>query len=133
MRIHQALSGALLLLPAAVAAAHGSVVQGQQIYAQSLANVAGKTLTAVKLHLAPGAKSHDPHHHAGTVFVYVVSGTVRVEFAGHTPQEFHAGECFVEPPGTEHLATENASDTRPVELLAVYVADDGAQLTTYDK
>ena len=108
-------------------------VQRQVIYVAPLANVPGKTLTAVVLEAAPGAKSAAKHHHAGTVLVYVVSGAVRVRFAGQEPRVFHAGECFVETPGTEHLSTENLSGTGPAKLLAVFVADGGAELTTYDK
>jgi quercetin dioxygenase-like cupin family protein len=46
---------------------------------------------------------------------------------------YKAGESFFEPPGSEHLVSENASATEPASLLAVFVADDGAQLTTFDK
>jgi len=41
--------------------------------------------------------------------------------------------AFSEPPGSEHLISENASTVEPASLLAVFVADDGAQLTTFDK
>ena len=40
---------------------------------------------------------------------------------------YKAGESFFEPPGSEHLVSENASATEPASLLAVFVADDGAQ------
>lgn len=123
----------LLLVPPAAHTADAPVVERKVIYAAPLANVPGKTLTAVVLEAAPGAKSAAKHHHAGTVLVYVVSGAVRVHFAGHAPQVFRAGQCFVETPGTEHLSTENLSAKRPARLLAVFVADDGAELTTYEK
>jgi hypothetical protein len=35
--------------------------------------------------------------------------------------------------GSAHLISENASETEPASLLAVFVADDGAQLTTIAK
>ena len=41
------------------------------------------------------------------------------------------GESFFEPPGAIHLISENASSTEPAELIAVFVADDGATLTTF--
>jgi hypothetical protein len=50
--------------------------------------------------------------------------------AGVAPRAYKAGESFVEPPGSEHLVSENASATEPASLL---VADDGAQLTIFDK
>ena len=37
----------------------------------------------------------------------------------------------VEPPGATHLVSANASNTEPAELIAVFVADEGAQLTTF--
>lgn len=36
----------------------------------------------------------------------------------------------LEPPGSAHLISENASATEPAGLLAVFIADDGAQVTT---
>ena len=34
---------------------------------------------------------------------------------------------------SEHLVSENASTTETASLLAIFVADDGAQLTTFGK
>jgi len=42
---------------------------------------------------------------------------------------YSAGEGFFEPPDSIHTVSENASDTEPASLLAIFVADDGAQLT----
>jgi hypothetical protein len=33
--------------------------------------------------------------------------------------------------GSAHLVSANASGTEPAELIAVFVADEGAQLTTF--
>ena len=44
-------------------------------------------------------------------------------------QVYKAGESFFEPPGSSHLVSENASQTEPASLIAVFVADDGATLT----
>jgi hypothetical protein len=66
------------------------------------------------------------------VFAYVLSGTIRSENSATGPARvYKAGESFFEPPGSEHLVSENASTTEPASLLAVFVADDGAQLTTF--
>jgi quercetin dioxygenase-like cupin family protein len=40
------------------------------------------------------------------------------------------GETFFEPSGGQHLVSENASATEPASVLAVFVADDNAQLTS---
>ena len=68
--------------------------------------------------------------HAGSVLAYVLSGEIRSENSATGPARvYKAGETFFEPPGSEHLVSENASATEPASLLAIFVADDGAQLT----
>ncbi len=111
---------------AADAETHG---QAQQIFSAQLPNVPGKSLTAVLVRYAPGAKSA-AHFHAGSVFAYVLSGSIRSENSATGPARvYQSGEGFFEPPGSEHLVSENASQTNPAGLLAIFVADDGAQLT----
>ena|SRR5215813_3182789 len=100
---------------------------------EKLPNVPGKTLTAVTVNYPPGGKSA-AHHHAGSVFVYVLSGAIRSECSATGPARVYAaGESFFEPPGSRHLVSENASATEPASLLAIFIADDGALLTTFDK
>jgi len=103
------------------------------VFTQMLPNVPGKTLTAVVVSYAPGGKS-EKHHHAGGVFAYVLRGAIRSENSATGPSRVYvAGEAFFEPPGSEHLVSENASETEPASLLAVFVADTGETLTTFDK
>jgi quercetin dioxygenase-like cupin family protein len=126
------MAGALLIGPASRAAGDAGA-QVKPVLAQTLPNVPGKSLTAVIVTYAPGGKSVK-HHHAGSVFVFVLSGAVESESSATGPVKvYKAGESFFEPPGSEHLVSENASATEPASLLAVFVADDGAQLTTFDK
>jgi quercetin dioxygenase-like cupin family protein len=100
---------------------------------EKLPNVPGKSITAIVVNYAPGAKS-DKHHHAGSVLAYVLSGEIRSENSATGPVKvYKAGESFFEPPGSEHLVSENASATEPASLLAIFIADDGATLTTFDK
>jgi quercetin dioxygenase-like cupin family protein len=62
---------------------------------------------------------------------YVLTGAIRSENSATGPAKvYHAGESFFEPPGSRHLVSENASATEPASLLAIFVADDGATLTT---
>ncbi len=101
----------------------------QQIFGAQLPNVPGKSLTVVLVRYAPGAKS-PAHFHAGSVFAYVLSGSIRSENSATGPARvYQSGEGFFEPPGSEHLVSENASLTEPSSMLAIFVADDGAQLT----
>ena len=102
------------------------------IRTEKLANVPGQTLSVVTVDYAPGGKSRR-HHHAGSVFAYVLSGAVRSENSATGPVKvYKAGESFFEPAGSAHLISENASATEPASLLAVFIADDGAQLTTFE-
>jgi quercetin dioxygenase-like cupin family protein len=117
--------------PAVAAEPTAAVVS--PVLATGLPNVPGKNLTAVVVRYAPGAASAS-HHHAGSVFVYVLSGTIRSQVSTGGPvRDYRPGESFFEPPGSDHLVSANASATEPASLLAVFVADDGAVLTTLNK
>jgi quercetin dioxygenase-like cupin family protein len=102
------------------------------VLSEPLHNVPGSQLTAVVVNLRAGAKSAK-HHHAGSVFAYVP-----VQYVPKNPQPDLCG-CIApanpsfEPAGSVHLISENASTTEPASLLAVFVAEAGAQLTTPDK
>jgi quercetin dioxygenase-like cupin family protein len=123
-------------LPPASAGLAADAVPGDQVkvaFAGALPNVPGKSLTAVVVSYAPGGRS-GAHHHAGSVFAYVLSGAIRSENSATGPEKvYQAGQSFFEPPGSEHLVSANASATEPASLLAIFVADDGAALTTFDK
>jgi quercetin dioxygenase-like cupin family protein len=133
-------TGIALLAVGALLAGATSGAKGQEageevkpVRAEKLANAPGKTLTVVTVNYAPGGKSGG-HHHAGSVFAYVLSGAIRSENSATGPVKvYKAGESFFEPPGSKHLISENASATEPAGMLVVFVADDGAQLTTFDK
>ena len=99
------------------------------VVSEALPNVPGKTLTLIEVTYQPGAKSAS-HAHAGSVYAYVLSGKIRSENSATGPAKvYSAGEGFWEPPGSVHRVSENASETQPARLLAIFVADDGAQLT----
>lgn len=94
-----------------------------------LPDLPGKSVTMVRVTFPPGSKD-GPHRHAGTVTVYVLSGSIRTQIDDGPVETFKAGETFFEKPGVVHSLAENASATEPAEILAVFVADDGATLTT---
>jgi len=139
-RILRIAAGAALLVACglwvgAISRAEGEEVGAQvkQVAADKLANVPGKKLTAIVVSYAPGGKS-SAHRHAGSVFAYVLSGAIRSENSATGPVKvYKTGESFFEPGGSRHLVSENASAKEPASLLAIFVADDGAQLTTFDK
>ena len=88
--------------------------------------------TVVEVHYGPG-ESSPPHSHPCAVIGYVVAGALRTQVKGEPEATYKAGESFFEPPGSDHLVSANASTTEPASLLAIFVADDGAVLTTLDK
>jgi quercetin dioxygenase-like cupin family protein len=94
-----------------------------------LPNVPGHTLTAEVVDYPPGGKS-SVHHHAGSVFAYVLTGSIRSQNSATGPARIYkAGETFFEPPGSDHLVSENAGASEPASLLAIHIAEDGAVLT----
>jgi quercetin dioxygenase-like cupin family protein len=126
-------AGALFTLPVGRAAGDDAGATVRPVASEKLPNVPGKSITAVVVTYAPGGKSGS-HRHAGSVMAYVLSGAIRSENSATGPAKvYKAGESFFEPPGSAHLVSENASATEPASLLAVFVADDGAQLTMFDK
>jgi Uncharacterized conserved protein, contains double-stranded beta-helix domain len=101
----------------------------RKVSAVKLPNVPGQTLTAEVVEYPPGGKS-SVHHHAGSVFAYILTGRIRSQNSATGPARIYkAGETFFEPPGSDHLLSENASTSEPASLLAIFIAEDGADLT----
>ena len=122
---------ALLSMDLAWAAPSGSVTPA---FSELIPNIPGKSLIAVVVTYPPGGKT-PPHHHAGSAFVtgYVLSGAIRSQVDGGKVQVFQAGESFSESPGARHDVSENASETEPAKLLAIFVVDStDTALTTMD-
>ena len=72
----------------------------------------------------PGGKSTS-HRHAASAFIYayVISGAVRSQVDDQPVKVYKAGEGWSENPGAHHRVSENASETEPAKLLAVFVVD----------
>jgi quercetin dioxygenase-like cupin family protein len=102
----------------------------EPIASHALPNVPGKRVTIVRVFYGPGGFTR-AHRHAGSVTAYVTKGEIRSQLAGGPVESFQVGQSFFEPPGATHLVSANASNTEPAELIAVFVADEGAQLTTF--
>ena len=104
----------------------------EPITSHALPNVPGKRVTIVRVFYGPGGFTR-AHRHAGSVTAYITKGEIRSQLAGGPVETFKVGQSFFEPPGATHLVSANASNTEPAELIAVFVADEGAQLTTFVK
>jgi quercetin dioxygenase-like cupin family protein len=81
-------------------------------------------MIAVVVTYPPGGKSM-PHHHAASAFIYAhaLSGAIRSQVDDQPAKVYRAGEGFYEVQGSHHTISENASDTEPASLLAVFVVD----------
>ena len=132
MAVMPALAAAIVL--AASAAVAQEREQVRPVFEHALPNVQGKRMVAVVVTYPPGGKSL-AHRHAASAFIYayVLSGAIRSQVDDDPAKIYQAGEGFYEMPGSHHRVSENASETEPASLLAVFVVDakDDA-LTTPD-
>jgi quercetin dioxygenase-like cupin family protein len=124
-----AISGAVAPL-CADAASPSPLDTVEPIGSYALPNVPGKRVTIVRVFYGPGGFTR-PHRHSGSVTAYITKGEIRSQLGGGPVETFKVGQSFFEPPGSTHLVSANASNTEPAELIAVFVADEGAQLTTF--
>jgi quercetin dioxygenase-like cupin family protein len=111
-----------------------SAEQVKPVFKHLIPNVEGKSMITVVVSYPPGAKSL-AHHHARSAFIYayVLSGAIRSQVGDEPAKVYRTGEGFYEVPGSYHRISENASDTEPASLLAVFVVDSNdAPLTTPD-
>src|SRR5215813_6012272 len=117
--------------PLCMSSASGSALDVvEPIGSYALPNVPGKRVTIVRVFYGPGGFTR-PHRHSGSVTAYITKGEIRSQLGGGPVETFKVGQSFFEPPGSTHMVSANASATEPAELIAVFVADEGAQLTTF--
>src|SRR5665213_1615911 len=117
--------------PLCMSAEAGSALDKvEPIGSYALPNVPGKRVTIVRVFYGPGGFTR-AHRHAGSVTAYITKGEIRSQLGGGPVETFTVGQSFFAPPGATHLVSANASNTEPAELIAVFVADEGAQLTTF--
>lgn len=117
----------ILLISAAVLALQSAAWSAEQVvpkFSHALPNVPGKSLIAVEVTFPPGDVAA-PHRHPKTasLFIYVLSGTVRSQVEGEPARVYHAGESWFEGPGAHHILARNLSKTKAAKILAVFVVD----------
>jgi quercetin dioxygenase-like cupin family protein len=95
----------------------------------AIPDMPGKRVTVVRVTYGPGGFT-PPHRHGGTVTAYITKGQIKSQLNDGPVEIFNVGQTFFEPMGTIHRVSANASNTEWAELIAVFVADEGAQLTT---
>jgi len=106
-----------------------------EAFNRAIPNIPGKTILAVVVDYPPGGKTPS-HHHPGSAFIngYVLSGAIRSQVDGGEIRVYHAGESWSENPGAHHQISENASDSEPAKLLAIFIMDkDEKDLVTLER
>jgi quercetin dioxygenase-like cupin family protein len=109
--------------------------QVKPVFKHVIPNAPGKSMVAVVVSYPPAAKSAS-HRHAQSAFIYayVLSGSIRSQVDDEPAKVYKVGEGFYEEPGSHHRVSENASDTEPASMLAVFVVDSNDnKLTTPDQ
>jgi quercetin dioxygenase-like cupin family protein len=94
------------------------------VYQHELPNVPGKSLKGVLVEYGPGGYSPG-HTHPKSAFIYatVLEGAIRSRINDGSVTTYKAGQSFSELPGDRHVASANASKSKPAKLLAVFVVD----------
>ena len=91
---------------------------------QPLADMVGKVATMLTVAYAPGAAS-DPHVHPGSVFAYVLEGTVVTQLEGEQPVTYTKGQSWYESPKKPHMVSRNASVTESAKILMFLLSGKG--------
>jgi quercetin dioxygenase-like cupin family protein len=94
------------------------------VFQRAIPNIPGKNFVALVVNYPPGGKS-PAHRHAKSAFIYafVLTGAIRSMVGTEPAKVYQAGESFHEEPGAHHRVSENASETQPASLLAVFIVD----------
>jgi quercetin dioxygenase-like cupin family protein len=94
------------------------------VFQRAIPNIPGKNLVALVVNYPPGGKS-PAHRHAKSAFIYafVLTGAIRSMVGTEPAKVYQAGESFHEEPGAHHRVSENASETQPASLLALFIVD----------
>ncbi|WP_026617311.1 cupin domain-containing protein [Ensifer aridi] len=102
------------------------------VYEHELPNVPGKSMKGVLVEYGPGGFS-SAHTHPDSAFIYatVLEGAIRSQVNDGPVKTYKAGESFSEMPGDRHGVSENASETEPAKLLAVFVVDSSEKELTF--
>ncbi|MCE7002676.1 cupin domain-containing protein [Kibdelosporangium philippinense] len=124
-----ALAGAVLTTVALSAtAANATPSSGVTGTIISETTVAGKDIIVREITIAPGGTT-GWHHHDGTLYAYVRSGTLT-----HNKSDcsidgiYHAGDALIEQAGADNVHVGRNLGTTPMVLDVVYVLPAGAPL-----
>jgi len=114
------IAAASLLGMAGTASAADEIVQ--DLLKKDLSDVPGKEARLLTVEYLPGGASL-PHRHNAQVFVYVLSGAMRMQVEGSPEVTLGPGQTFYEGRDDVHTVSANASRTEPAKILVLMVKD----------
>jgi quercetin dioxygenase-like cupin family protein len=103
-------------------AREGDAARVLELLVKDLEGVPGKEVEMITVDYPPGGSS-PPHRHHAQVFVYVLSGSLRMQLAGSPLRIVGPGEIFYEARDDEHTVSANASQAEPAKFLVVKIQD----------
>jgi quercetin dioxygenase-like cupin family protein len=121
-------AAAAFVAGAAHAAAPANDAIVKPVFSQQLGDAPGKEVVMMTVEYLPGGASL-PHRHNADVFVYVLSGSLRTQVAGHDPVVLKAGQVFYEGPDDIHQTSANASAKKPVKFLVIWLKNQKQPLS----
>jgi quercetin dioxygenase-like cupin family protein len=109
----------------------GSGSSRRPLFTNDLPDLAlkGWAVTAIEVTYQPGQASA-AHRHPGITLACVLEGEVVSKVGDGPEKNYKVGEMWMETPNQLHAVSRNASDSKPARLLAILMAEKGAQLTT---
>jgi quercetin dioxygenase-like cupin family protein len=112
-------------------AVFGAEKKKDSTFSQKMPEMNGKNLkvTLVVVNYGPG-EVDAPHTHPCAVIGHVARGAIRSQVQGDSERVYQEGESFYEPPNGVHLVSGSASKSEPAVLLAYFLCDHDAPLTT---
>lgn len=121
----------LLAILSVSAAPQASPAQVRTALAHALPQLDGSHLkvTVVEVVYPPGGASK-PHTHGCPVVGYIAQGAIRYQIKGEPETIFQAGDSFYEAANGVHQISANASQTEPAKLVAFFLCDHDAPLST---
>ena len=121
----------IILMAMSMHAQHGGRPSARVALSHALPALDGNKLAVhlVEVTYGPGEAS-PAHSHPCPVIAYVAQGEIRSQVEGQPEAVYKTGESFYEAPNGIHAVSANASQTKPAKLIAFFVCDHTAPLSS---
>jgi quercetin dioxygenase-like cupin family protein len=110
----------LVLLGLMTGASLAQAADVTPLMSKDLPEIPGREVLMITVEKAPGGA--DPiHRHNAHGFIYVLEGSIVMQFEGGKEVTLTPGQTFYEGPSDVHTVGRNASNTKPVKFLVFLV------------